>query len=143
MRVKRSDPQPPNQTGSYHIITITTYCSHFSRGMSASVQFTPLCGEHAPESCLYLLQVDECKILLDCGWDFTAHQQPTEALAQLAPDIDCVLLSHADLEHIGFVPIAVAKLGLGCPIYATLPVCRIGKLVLYEAIASANKRFAL
>jgi cleavage and polyadenylation specificity factor subunit 2 len=91
-----------------------------------------------------LLEIDECKILLDCGWDWTTNgASPAEALAQIAADIDCVLITHADLEHIGMIPQATARLGLSCPIYATLPVFRIGKLVLYEAIASFSSRAQL
>jgi cleavage and polyadenylation specificity factor subunit 2 len=113
--------------------------------MSASVQFTPLCGEEARESCCYLLEIDDCKILLDCGWECTIPdaKSPVDSLKQVANDIDCVLLTHADMEHIGMLPYAAGKLGLNCPIYATLPVYRIGKLVLYEAIASCNSRFTL
>jgi cleavage and polyadenylation specificity factor subunit 2 len=113
--------------------------------MSASTQFTPLCGEEGREACCFLLEIDECRILLDCGWDWSMaeHLASTpllDSLKKIAPDIDCVLISHPDLDHIGALPLAVAKLGLNCPIYATLPVFRIGKLVLYDALQDLNSR---
>src|SRR5690349_5184247 len=46
--------------------------SSTTSGMSASTKFTPLFGEDVREPCCYLLEIDECRILLDCGWDWSA-----------------------------------------------------------------------
>ena len=55
-------------------------------------------------------------------------------LRQLAPSIDLVLLSHSSLDHLGLYAYAHAKLGLRCPVYATMPVQSMGKLTVLEAI---------
>ena len=46
--------------------------------------------------------------------------------------IDAVLLSYPDCPHLGALPYAVGKLGLSCPIYATVPVYKMGQMFLYD-----------
>jgi len=46
--------------------------------------------------------------------------------------IDAVLLSHPDLYHVGALPYLVGKCGLSCPIYATIPVYKMGQMFLYD-----------
>jgi len=46
--------------------------------------------------------------------------------------IDAVLLSFPDMLHIGALPYLVGKLGLNCPIYATIPVYKMGQMFLYD-----------
>jgi Cft2 family RNA processing exonuclease len=43
-----------------------------------------------------------------------------------------VLLSHPDPLHLGALPYAVGKLGLNCPIYATIPVYKMGQMFMYD-----------
>jgi cleavage and polyadenylation specificity factor subunit 2 len=44
-----------------------------------------------------------------------------------------VLLTYPDLAHLGAIPYAVGKLGLNCPIYATIPTFQMGQMFLYDA----------
>lgn len=46
--------------------------------------------------------------------------------------IDAVLLSHSDPLHLGALPYAIGKLGLSCPIYATLPIYKMGQMFMYD-----------
>ena len=73
--------------------------------MPTSVRFTPLSGTRSSSSsaCCYLLEVDEFKILLDCGSDdsFADRQWLDERLGPIASLVDAVLLSHGDLAHLG------------------------------------------
>ena len=46
--------------------------------------------------------------------------------------IDAVLLSYPDCPHLGALPYAVGKLCLSCPIYATVPVYKMGQMFLYD-----------
>ena len=46
--------------------------------------------------------------------------------------IDALLLSFPDTLHIGALPYLVGKLGLNCPIYATIPVYKMGQMFLYD-----------
>ena len=87
--------------------------------------------------CCFLLAVGDHKILLDCGWDDAFDPAALAPLAEVAPSIDAVLLSHGDMAHLGALPYARANLGLTAPIYATLPVRRMGQMCMYDAHASA------
>ena len=135
------------------------------------LEFTPLAGpfRHAdgkgkqrevesieqPKAVSYLVEIDGCRILLDCGApeDFvfdeasgaasddapsTMHPDLLGTLPQvlerIAPTIDVVLLTHAELSHLGFYAYARAHYGLQATVYATLPVQTMGRLVMQEAV---------
>merc|ERR1712241_746883 len=53
-------------------------------------------------------------------------------LKKVVGKIDAVLLSYPDCPHLGALPYAVGKLGLSCPIYATVPVYKMGQMFLYD-----------
>ncbi|OQR96138.1 cleavage and polyadenylation specificity factor subunit [Achlya hypogyna] len=104
------------------------------------ITFTPLYGVQSAEaSCCYLLEVDDICILLDCGWTDDFDVALLEPLTRVVHKIDLVLISHPDLAHMGALPYAVGKLGLRAPVYATLPVYRMGEIVLYEAFQARTK----
>ncbi|KAK0569631.1 hypothetical protein OC861_000713 [Tilletia horrida] len=128
----------------------------------------------APKVSAYLLQIDDIRVLVDCGSteDFVfpseelfrnGHSNATrkgkakaseddmdtdapesdqiftelsgpldEILERIAPSIDLCLLSHSTLSHIGLYAYARARLGLKCPVFATMPVQAMGKLTVLE-----------
>ncbi|KIL70193.1 hypothetical protein M378DRAFT_96579 [Amanita muscaria Koide BX008] len=108
-------------------------------GAANSSRTTPLC---------YILQVDDVRILLDCGspdWD----PEPTEedagdtpnmrkeyckTLRECASSVDLVLLSHGDLEHVGLYPYAYSRWNLKAPAYSTLPVQAMGRIAVSEDV---------
>lgn len=55
---------------------------------------------------------------------------------RLAKQIDCILISHGDLDHIGAYAYAYSKLGITCPCYTTIPTHNMGSLSLIEALES-------
>ncbi|RVE55260.1 hypothetical protein evm_000158 [Chilo suppressalis] len=87
-------------------------------------------GDESPPC--YVLQIDEFKILLDCGWDEKFDMDFIKELKRHVNSIDAVLLSHSDPLHLGALPYAVGKLGLNCPIYATLPIYKMGQMFMYD-----------
>lgn len=97
------------------------------------VRLRPLWGEGADEPLCSVLEVDGCTLLLDCGSTERFDLAALEPLRELAPSVDAVLLSHADLAHLGGLPYAYGHLGLRCPVYATLPVWKMGQMFLYDA----------
>ncbi|KAJ3035593.1 cleavage and polyadenylation specificity factor subunit 2 [Rhizophlyctis rosea] len=101
--------------------------------MSAYIKFTPLSGARDEDPLCYLLEIDEAKILLDCGWTDRWDVEDLVQLRRIAKTIDAVLLSHADIPHIGAYPYAVAHLGLTCPSYSTTPVHDMGQIAFYDA----------
>lgn len=50
--------------------------------------------------------------------------------------IDAILLSYPDPQHLGALPYLVGKLGLNCPIYATIPVFKMGQMFMYDLFMS-------
>ncbi|XP_059058233.1 probable cleavage and polyadenylation specificity factor subunit 2 [Achroia grisella] len=87
-------------------------------------------GDESPPC--YVLQIDEFKFLLDCGWDEKFDMNFIGELKRHVNSIDAVLLSHSDPLHLGALPYAVGKLGLNCPIYATLPIYKMGQMFMYD-----------
>ena len=43
-----------------------------------------------------------------------------------------MLLSYPDPLHLGALPYLVGKCGLSCPIYATIPVYKMGQMFMYD-----------
>ncbi|CAN0140211.1 unnamed protein product, partial [Discosporangium mesarthrocarpum] len=72
-------------------------------------------------------------ILLDCGWDIQFDRALLEPLRSVVKRVDLVLISHPDLEHLGGLPYAYGTLGLTAPVFATLPVVKMGQMVVYDA----------
>ncbi|KAG5732051.1 Cleavage and polyadenylation specificity factor subunit 2 [Termitomyces sp. T112] len=119
------------------------------------ITFTPLSGaarSSQTSPLAYLLQVDDVRILLDCGspdWAPEPHhtiipegseeaayhwETYCNALRDVAPTIDLVLLSHGDLAHTGLYPYAYSRWGLKASTYTTLPVQAMGRIAVTEDV---------
>ena len=47
--------------------------------------------------------------------------------------VQFLMYSHADMDHLGSLPIVFGRLGLGgVPVICTTPVSKFGKMVLYD-----------
>lgn len=124
------------------------------------ITFRPLAGAVGADNLAplaYLLQVDDVRVLLDCGspdWSPEFSVLPDAYCAALqeyvsllpsasrshffcprcAPTIDLVLLSHGDLAHAGLYAYAYAHWGLKAPAYTTIPVQAMARIVTLEDI---------
>ncbi|KAI7828481.1 beta-lactamase-like protein [Kickxella alabastrina] len=109
--------------------------------MSAnSIQFTAISGANNEDAVCYLLEIDEAKILLDCG---SFEEYSGEGLAQLqrvARQVDAVLLSHADAAHVGAYPVAFERWGLTCAAYATQAVAMMGRVCMHDVTKALRAR---
>ena len=69
----------------------------------------------------FLLEAQDRKILIDCGL-FQGYKQLRERNWKPLPvtpaDIDCVVLTHAHLDHSGYLPL-LSRNGFDGPVYAT------------------------
>jgi len=108
--------------------------------MPAIIRFTPYSGVKDEEPYCYLLEIDGFRILLDCGWFDFFDTKALEPLRRVAKTIDAILISHPDMKHLGAIPYAYAKLGLTCPVYATLPVFDMGKIFVVDAYLNRARR---
>lgn len=57
---------------------------------------------------------------------------------RLLPQVDLVLLSHPDPSHIGALPYLVRKAGLKAPIYAAVPIAKLGMMFMYDSYTSLH-----
>ncbi|MBS3816439.1 MAG: beta-CASP ribonuclease aCPSF1 [Candidatus Thermoplasmatota archaeon] len=88
----------------------------------------------------HLLQTRDSKVLIDCGVDVSARSENGEGTPYLnAPelmpleDIDCLILTHAHLDHSGIIP-ALYKYGYEGPIYTTAPTRDLAALLQLDYI---------
>lgn len=102
----------------------------------------------------YLLQVDEAKILLDCGTLTRGEQSLSEqeeaqrhsyleTLKELAPSLTLVLLSNPQPGSMGLLPFLVHHAGLSssCQIYASPPTITLGRIALRDWMVSLCNEF--
>ncbi|XP_077966270.1 cleavage and polyadenylation specificity factor subunit 2-like isoform X2 [Styela clava] len=104
--------------------------------MTSIIKFTALSGAQNEEPNCYLLQVDEFTFLLDCGWDEWFSDGIIKKIKRYLSQIDAILLSFPDPQHLGCLPYLVGKVGLTCPIYATVPIYKMGQMFMYDLYQS-------
>ena len=92
-------------------------------------------GRQVGRSCL-LLQTPESRVLLDCGVDVASEDHPypfLEAPEFNINDLDAVIVSHAHVDHSGFVPY-LFKYGYRGPVYCTEPTRDVMSLMLLDFV---------
>ncbi|KAJ8973068.1 hypothetical protein NQ317_004405 [Molorchus minor] len=104
--------------------------------MTSIIKLQALSGAMDESPPCYLLQVDDVRILLDCGWDEKFNMEFIKEIRRHVHSIDAVLLSYPDMAHLGALPYLVGKLGLNCPIYSTIPVYKMGQMFMYDLYQS-------
>ncbi len=102
-------------------------------------------GRQVGRSC-FLLQTPESRVLLDCGIDVASSEKDAypylDAPEFNIKELDAVILSHAHLDHCGFVPY-LFKFGFRGPVYCTKPTRDIAALLLLDYVKimrSENKK---
>ncbi len=92
-------------------------------------------GRQVGRSCI-LLQTPESRVLLDCGINVASNEKPYPYLEAPEFDInelDAVILSHAHMDHCGFIPY-LYKFGYKGPVYCTEPTRDVAALLLLDYI---------
>ncbi|MFA6088538.1 MAG: beta-CASP ribonuclease aCPSF1 [Candidatus Woesearchaeota archaeon] len=93
-------------------------------------------GREVGRSCLFL-QTPESRILLDCGINVAGDEHNAypflEAPEFKIDELDAVIISHAHLDHTGFLPYLI-KYGYKGPIYCTAPTRDIMSLLLLDCV---------
>ncbi|MEM1684158.1 MAG: beta-CASP ribonuclease aCPSF1 [Nanopusillaceae archaeon] len=97
-------------------------------------------GREVGRSC-FLLKTDESNILIDCGvgMDIGSEKYPlinSEDFNIL--DLDAVIITHAHLDHVGFLPY-LFRLGWKGPIYLTEPTRDIAALSMLDFTKVSKK----
>ncbi|MEM7820426.1 MAG: MBL fold metallo-hydrolase [Candidatus Aenigmatarchaeota archaeon] len=93
-------------------------------------------GREVGRSC-FLLQTPESKVLIDCGLNIAAtgrHAYPYLNVPEFnIEDLDAVIISHAHLDHCGFLPY-LYKMGYKGPTYLTEPTRDIMALLALDYV---------
>lgn len=83
----------------------------------------------------YLIEAAGKKLLVDCGLFQGLKElrlRNWEPLPVDASTIDCVLLTHGHLDHVGYLPLLIRQ-GFSGKIHATSPTVEIAKLILLDS----------
>jgi metallo-beta-lactamase family protein len=84
---------------------------------------------------MHLLEVNQYKILIDCGLDYEKDRstQDNENFPFRPEDIDVVVLTHAHIDHSGNLPTLV-RLGFEGQILCTPPTADLTELLLMDSV---------
>ncbi|MEK6958365.1 MAG: beta-CASP ribonuclease aCPSF1 [archaeon] len=116
------------------------------RAQESWVRLTALGGfRQVGRSCM-LLETRKTKILLDCGINVAAQTNEDafpylDAIRFPINELDAVVLSHAHMDHSGFIPY-LFKVGYRGPIYCTEPTRDLTTILLFDyldILAKDNK----
>lgn len=82
----------------------------------------------------YLLEVNGLRLLIDCGLfqEWKLKERNWDSLGLAAEKIDAVLLTHAHLDHCGWLP-RLVKQGFRGPIYCTSATSDIAGIILMDS----------
>ncbi|MEW6295506.1 MAG: beta-CASP ribonuclease aCPSF1 [Candidatus Diapherotrites archaeon] len=105
------------------------------------IRMTALGGFREVGKSAILIETPETKVLLDCGIDVANSEQPYpyfDAIRFPIDQLDAIAISHAHVDHSGFVPY-LFKLGYRGPIYCTRPTRDLMALLQFDFIDVAVK----
>ncbi|MBI2597719.1 MAG: beta-CASP ribonuclease aCPSF1, partial [Candidatus Diapherotrites archaeon] len=86
-------------------------------------------------SCI-LVETRDTKVLLDCGINVASKEDPypyLDAIRFPIQELDAIVLSHAHMDHAGFVPY-IYKVGFRGPVYTTEPSRDLAALLQFDYI---------
>ncbi len=99
-------------------------------------------GRQVGRSCIFL-QTPESRILLDCGVNTAFNDQNAYPYVDCPEfkieELDAIIISHAHLDHSGFVPF-LFRMGYRGPVYCTAPTRDISALLALDFIGVAFKQ---
>ncbi len=84
---------------------------------------------------MHLLELENYKILIDCGLDYERNTwlEENEQFPFLPSEIDVVVLTHAHIDHSGNLPTLV-RLGFEGQILCTAPTADLSELLLLDSV---------
>lgn len=110
---------------------------------TASVYLTPLGGFHEVGRSAILVRTEESLVMLDCGVS-AGGNEPINTFPRVDTDdfdidkLDAVIISHAHLDHCGFVPF-LFKYGYDGPIYCSEPTSVLMTLLQLDYLDVGSK----
>ncbi|MEQ9229133.1 MAG: MBL fold metallo-hydrolase, partial [Cyclobacteriaceae bacterium] len=101
--------------------------------MDVRVKF--LGGAQSVTGSKYLLEVDDYKLLIDCGLFQGLKELRLRNWEELPIDctkIDAVVLTHTHIDHIGYLP-KLFKSGFNGPVHCTIPTADLAEILLLDS----------
>ncbi|MEM2918798.1 MAG: beta-CASP ribonuclease aCPSF1 [Candidatus Altiarchaeota archaeon] len=106
------------------------------------IRITPLGGAREVGRSCFLLQTPESNVLIDCGINVAAtgmDRFPDLRAMKIETEIlDAVIISHAHLDHCGFLPY-LYKYGYKGPVYCTEPTRDLMALLQLDAVEISER----
>ncbi len=105
------------------------------------VRLTALGGAREVGRSCFLLQTPESKVMLDCGVNVASDEKAfphLEVPEVRLPELDAVVVSHAHLDHCGFIPY-LFKYGFEGPVYCTPATRDLAVLLLVDYVDIAER----
>ena len=102
---------------------------------SGAMHLTFLGGANTVTGSRFLLTTDRAKVLIDCGM---FQGSPNEVIRNRLPvgfdasELDAILITHAHLDHCGYLPVVVRE-GFTGPIYLTSATAELAQIVLLDS----------
>lgn len=96
------------------------------------MKLTFLGAAHEVTGSCTLIEAAGKRILVDCGMEQGPDLYENAPLPIAAGEINCVLLTHAHIDHSGKLPVLV-KNGFSGPIYTTLATGRLSRIMLSDS----------
>ncbi|MFH1545228.1 MAG: beta-CASP ribonuclease aCPSF1 [archaeon] len=100
------------------------------------IRLTALGGFREVGRSSILIETPETKVLLDCGINVASNDEPfpfLDAIRFPIDQLDAIVISHAHIDHSGFVPY-LFKLGYRGPVYLTKPTRDLMALLHFDYI---------
>jgi hypothetical protein len=111
------------------------------RAKSDWVRFTSLGGSREVGRSAFMLQTPESRVLIDCGINVASEDRafPHLEVPELRlSELDAIIISHAHLDHCGFVPY-LFKYGFDGPVYCTPATRDLAVLLQLDYVELAER----
>ena len=105
------------------------------KGQDARPALTFLGGAGTVTGSKFLVETQETRVLLECGLfqgGRELRRRNWEPFPLPAEKIDAVILTHAHLDHCGYLP-ALARQGFAGPVFATPYTAELAEIVLRDS----------
>ena len=96
------------------------------------MKLTFLGATHEVTGSCSLIEINGHNILVDCGMEQGADIFENQELPVNPAEIDCVLLTHAHIDHSGNLPL-LYKNGFRGSVYATESTCSLCNIMLMDS----------